>query len=245
MYWIHTCFICLLFFQKHSCNHDVTITMFSRTFYDAKSIGESTSSHLCFSLYWTISLLSHENPEEFPMYMRECVQQDYLGRFYEDFYRWERCTQWPPIPLPETRWLLFVGLLCRMKDMTTGPTQWLNWNVSSTSTEIASWTIMWETVSKSLQLGIPRLPKGTFWKHSTWLWMVRSLFLWLHLSPCCILVDTLLLQYLRSITWTGTLTAQVSLLWSSPLDLVSLKWTGIWPTSPSREPSTVVRIFVL
>ncbi|ELT94063.1 hypothetical protein CAPTEDRAFT_139536 [Capitella teleta] len=49
--------------KKNNCNHDVTITMFSRSYYKAESI------------------------DEFPMNMRECVQQDYLGRFYEDFYR--------------------------------------------------------------------------------------------------------------------------------------------------------------
>ncbi|XP_067132327.1 GATOR complex protein Iml1 isoform X2 [Centruroides vittatus] len=49
--------------KKLSCNHDVTIVLFSRTFYEAHST------------------------EEFPEYMRECLQQDYKGRFYEDFYR--------------------------------------------------------------------------------------------------------------------------------------------------------------
>jgi len=44
----------------------VTIVLFSRTFYKASSL------------------------EEFPGYMRECLQQDYKGRFYEDFYRY--CT---------------------------------------------------------------------------------------------------------------------------------------------------------
>ncbi|RWS16531.1 DEP domain-containing protein 5-like protein [Dinothrombium tinctorium] len=49
--------------KRFNCNHDVTIVLFSRTFYDAKSI------------------------DEFPEYMKECLQQDYKGRFYEDFYR--------------------------------------------------------------------------------------------------------------------------------------------------------------
>lgn len=44
-------------------NHEVTIVLFSRTFYDAK------------------------HREEFPSYMRDCLQTDYRGRFYEDFYR--------------------------------------------------------------------------------------------------------------------------------------------------------------
>ncbi|MPC21463.1 DEP domain-containing protein 5 [Portunus trituberculatus] len=50
--------------KKESSNHDVTIVLFSRTYYKATSI------------------------DEFPTYMRECLQEDYRGRFYEDFYRW-------------------------------------------------------------------------------------------------------------------------------------------------------------
>ena len=45
--------------------------------------------------YASYGLLS----DEFPPYMQECLQQDYQGRFYEDFYRWILClhaydTQW-------------------------------------------------------------------------------------------------------------------------------------------------------
>ncbi|XP_066997885.1 GATOR complex protein Iml1 isoform X2 [Anabrus simplex] len=49
--------------KKNGSNHEVTIVLFSRTFYKASNL------------------------EEFPCYMRECLQQDYKGRFYEDFYR--------------------------------------------------------------------------------------------------------------------------------------------------------------
>ncbi|XP_031365715.1 GATOR complex protein Iml1 isoform X11 [Apis dorsata] len=49
--------------KKNGSNHEVTIVLFSRTFYNANS------------------------PEEFPNHMRECLQHDYRGRFYEDFYR--------------------------------------------------------------------------------------------------------------------------------------------------------------
>lgn len=49
--------------KKMGCNHEVTIVLFSRTFYTANSL------------------------EEFPMHMRDCLQIDYKGRFYEDFYR--------------------------------------------------------------------------------------------------------------------------------------------------------------
>ncbi|KAF6203439.1 hypothetical protein GE061_001770 [Apolygus lucorum] len=53
-------------FQKwknHGSNHEVTIVLFSRTFYLAQSL------------------------DEFPPHMRECLQKDYKGRYYEDFYR--------------------------------------------------------------------------------------------------------------------------------------------------------------
>lgn len=49
--------------KKNGSNHEVTIVFFSRTFYNAASL------------------------EEFPNHMRECLQHDYRGRFYEDFYR--------------------------------------------------------------------------------------------------------------------------------------------------------------
>ena len=49
--------------KRLNCCHDVTIVMFSRTFYDAK------------------------DKEEFPESMRGCLQQDHKGRFYEDYYR--------------------------------------------------------------------------------------------------------------------------------------------------------------
>jgi hypothetical protein len=63
--------------KKIGSNHEVTIVLFSRTFYDAKSL------------------------DEFPAYMRDCLQQDYRGRFYEDFYRVaiqnERCDDWSTV----------------------------------------------------------------------------------------------------------------------------------------------------
>ncbi|CAG9822060.1 unnamed protein product [Phaedon cochleariae] len=49
--------------KKNGSNHEVTIVLFSRTFYEANNL------------------------EEFPHHMRECLQKDYRGRYYEDFYR--------------------------------------------------------------------------------------------------------------------------------------------------------------
>ncbi|OQR72135.1 hypothetical protein BIW11_01364 [Tropilaelaps mercedesae] len=49
--------------KDFGCNHDVTIVLFSRTFYVADS--------------W----------DQFPEQVRHCIQQDARGRFYEDVYR--------------------------------------------------------------------------------------------------------------------------------------------------------------
>ncbi|XP_077995219.1 GATOR1 complex protein DEPDC5-like [Glandiceps talaboti] len=57
--------------------HDLNIVLFSRTYYTANTI------------------------DEFPVSVRDCLQQDYKGRFYEDFYRivaiGERRDDWRPI----------------------------------------------------------------------------------------------------------------------------------------------------
>ena len=49
--------------QKTGASHEVTIVLFSRTFYNARELSE------------------------FPQHMHEYLQQDYRGRFDEDFYR--------------------------------------------------------------------------------------------------------------------------------------------------------------
>jgi len=49
--------------QKTGASHETTIVLFSRTFYNARELSE------------------------FPPHMHECLQQDYRGKFYEDFYR--------------------------------------------------------------------------------------------------------------------------------------------------------------
>ncbi|XP_022197522.2 GATOR complex protein Iml1 isoform X3 [Nilaparvata lugens] len=63
--------------KKFGSNHEVTIVLFSRTFYCA------------------------QNLTDFPDHMKGCVQQDYKGRFYEDFYRVavqnERYDDWFPV----------------------------------------------------------------------------------------------------------------------------------------------------
>lgn len=49
--------------RENYCSHDITIILFSRTFYEAKSINE------------------------FPKEMQHCLQVDSKNRFYEDYYR--------------------------------------------------------------------------------------------------------------------------------------------------------------
>ncbi|XP_078335331.1 GATOR complex protein Iml1-like isoform X5 [Crassostrea virginica] len=49
--------------KEQNCQHDVTIVLFSRTFYKAQSL------------------------DDFPEYMRDCIVCDYKGRYYQDFYR--------------------------------------------------------------------------------------------------------------------------------------------------------------
>ncbi|XP_021953845.1 GATOR complex protein Iml1 isoform X3 [Folsomia candida] len=49
--------------KSNGSNHEVTIVLFSRLYYEASSL------------------------ERFPEAMRECLLTDYKGRFYEDFYR--------------------------------------------------------------------------------------------------------------------------------------------------------------
>jgi len=67
-----------LWTEKNS-NHDLTLTLFSRSFYDASSY------------------------DEFPKSMQKCVRKDCRGRFYEDFYHVviqnERCDDWTKSPI--------------------------------------------------------------------------------------------------------------------------------------------------
>lgn len=75
-----------LWTEKNS-NHDLTVTLFSRSFYDAGSL------------------------DEFPEPMRECVQRDRRGRFYEDFYHVviqnERFDDWTKSPILNVLQTLF------------------------------------------------------------------------------------------------------------------------------------------
>ncbi|CAH1232899.1 DEPDC5 [Branchiostoma lanceolatum] len=80
LYWEKACmFLKELFtrWKENNSNHEVTIVVFSRTFYDADSV------------------------DDFPQSMRKCLQVDYKGRICEDFYRVvaqaERMEDWSPM----------------------------------------------------------------------------------------------------------------------------------------------------
>jgi len=91
---------------EKNCNHDLTLTLFSRSFYDARSV------------------------EEFPEPMRQCVRKDRRGRFYEDFYHVvlqnERCDDWTKSPILNVLHTLFEqyerSVVCYHEDASTGQT---------------------------------------------------------------------------------------------------------------------------
>jgi len=88
-----------LWTEKNS-NHDLTLTLFSRSFYDASSY------------------------DEFPKSMQKCVRKDCRGRFYEDFYHVviqnERCDDWTKSPILTVLRTLFdqyeKSVLCYHED---------------------------------------------------------------------------------------------------------------------------------
>lgn len=69
----------------------MTVVLFSRTFYSAKSIGESFSLvtltvHLT-SVTTDLRDIFTIFSDEFPEILRGSIRQDHDGCFYEDFYR--------------------------------------------------------------------------------------------------------------------------------------------------------------
>ncbi len=75
--------------QEKNCSHEVTVVLFSRTFYSAKTIGESVSFivTVSFDAYQYIVINTVSVSDEFPEILRGSIRQDHEGRFYEDFYR--------------------------------------------------------------------------------------------------------------------------------------------------------------
>uniref|UniRef100_A0A3B5B1W8 DEP domain containing 5, GATOR1 subcomplex subunit n=1 Tax=Stegastes partitus TaxID=144197 RepID=A0A3B5B1W8_9TELE len=82
--------------KEKNCSHEVTVVLFSRTFYSAKTI------------------------EEFPEILRSSIRQDHEGRFYEDFYRVvaqnERRDEWTSLLVTIKKLFIQYPVLVRLKE---------------------------------------------------------------------------------------------------------------------------------
>ncbi|XP_058137694.1 GATOR1 complex protein DEPDC5 isoform X5 [Dasypus novemcinctus] len=81
--------------KEKNCSHEVTVVLFSRTFYDAKSI------------------------DEFPEINRTSIRQDHKGRFYEDFYKVvvqnERREEWTSLLVTIKKLFIQYPVLVRLE----------------------------------------------------------------------------------------------------------------------------------
>ncbi|XP_047187867.1 GATOR complex protein DEPDC5 isoform X4 [Scophthalmus maximus] len=82
--------------KEKNCSHEVTVVLFSRTFYNAKVI------------------------DEFPEILRGSIRQDHEGRFYEDFYRVvaqnERRDEWTSLLVTIKKLFIQYPVLVRLKE---------------------------------------------------------------------------------------------------------------------------------
>ncbi|KAL0965572.1 hypothetical protein UPYG_G00283080 [Umbra pygmaea] len=82
--------------KEKYCSHEVTVVLFSRTFYNAKTL------------------------EEFPEILRGSISQDHEGRFYEDFYRvvaqTERRDEWTSLLVTIKKLFIQYPVLVRLKE---------------------------------------------------------------------------------------------------------------------------------
>ncbi|XP_035246744.1 GATOR complex protein DEPDC5 isoform X5 [Anguilla anguilla] len=81
--------------KEKNCSHEVTVVLFSRTFYNAKSM------------------------DEFPEILRGSIRQDHEGRFYEDFYRVvaqnERREEWTSLLVTIKKLFIQYPVLVRLE----------------------------------------------------------------------------------------------------------------------------------
>ncbi|XP_006894876.1 PREDICTED: DEP domain-containing protein 5 isoform X4 [Elephantulus edwardii] len=81
--------------KEKNCSHEVTVVLFSRTFYDAKST------------------------DEFPEVNRASIRQDHKGRFYEDFYKVvvqnERREEWTSLLVTIKKLFIQYPVLVRLE----------------------------------------------------------------------------------------------------------------------------------
>ncbi|CAJ1087364.1 GATOR complex protein DEPDC5 isoform X5 [Xyrichtys novacula] len=82
--------------KEKNCSHEVTVVLFSRTFYNAKTI------------------------EEFPEILRGSIRHDHEGRFYEDFYRVvaqnERRDEWTSLLVTIKKLFIQYPVLVRLQE---------------------------------------------------------------------------------------------------------------------------------
>ncbi|KAF7223401.1 GATOR1 complex protein DEPDC5 isoform X2 [Nothobranchius furzeri] len=82
--------------KEKNCSHEVTVVLFSRTFYNAKTL------------------------EEFPEILRGSIRQNHEGRFYEDFYRVvaqnERRDEWMSLLVTIKKLFIQYPVLVRLKE---------------------------------------------------------------------------------------------------------------------------------
>ncbi|XP_020502676.1 GATOR1 complex protein DEPDC5 isoform X3 [Labrus bergylta] len=82
--------------KEKNCSHEVTVVLFSRTFYIANTI------------------------EEFPEILRGSIRQDHEGRFYEDFYRVvaqnERRDEWTSLLVTIKKLFIQYPVLVRLEE---------------------------------------------------------------------------------------------------------------------------------
>uniref|UniRef100_A0A8C5GEL4 DEP domain-containing protein 5 n=1 Tax=Gouania willdenowi TaxID=441366 RepID=A0A8C5GEL4_GOUWI len=94
-------FLCDLFtkWKEKNCSHEVTVVLFSRTYYNAKTI------------------------EEFPEHLRGYIRRDHEERFYEDFYRVvaqnERRDEWMSLLVTIKKLFIQYPVLVRLKEART------------------------------------------------------------------------------------------------------------------------------
>ncbi|XP_045647395.1 GATOR complex protein DEPDC5 isoform X8 [Ursus americanus] len=81
--------------KEKNCSHEVTVVLFSRTFYDAKSL------------------------DEFPEINRASIRQDHNGRYYEDFYKVvvqnERREEWTSLLVTIKKLFIQYPVLVRLE----------------------------------------------------------------------------------------------------------------------------------
>ncbi|XP_057348356.1 GATOR complex protein DEPDC5 isoform X13 [Manis pentadactyla] len=81
--------------KEKNCSHEVTVVLFSRTFYDAKSL------------------------DEFPEINRSSIRQDHRGQFYEDFYKVvvqnERREEWTSLLVTIKKLFIQYPVLVRLE----------------------------------------------------------------------------------------------------------------------------------